>query len=178
MIYEFEGQRPRFRGKKIFTAPSADIIGAVVLNEDCSVWFNTTLRGDIEPITVGRGTNVQDGSTVHTDRGLPTVIGENVTIGHNCVIHGCTIGDGSLIGMGTTILSGARIGRNCLVGGGSLVTGGLEVPDGMLVMGSPAKVIKPLKEGVIAKGLENSARYVKNKDRYLAQGIGMITETE
>lgn len=178
MIYEFEGRRPRFRGKKIFAAPSADIIGAVVLYEDSSVWFNTTLRGDIEPITVGRGSNVQDGSTVHTDRGLPAVIGENVTIGHNCVIHGCTIGDGSLIGMGTTILSGARIGRNCLVGGGSLVTGGLEVPDGMLVMGSPAKVIKPLNEGVIAKGLENSARYVENKDRFLAQGIGVVSETE
>lgn len=173
MIYEFEGHVPQLQGQRIFVAPSADVIGAVILHEDSSVWFNTTLRGDIEPITIGRGSNVQDGSTVHTDGGLPTVVGENVTIGHNCVIHGCTIGDGSLIGMGSTVLSGAKIGRNCLIGGGALVTGNMDVPDGMLVLGSPAKIIKPLKEGVIAKGLENSARYVANKDRYLKEGIGI-----
>ena len=172
MIYEFEGQVPEFSGEHIFVAPGADIIGAVILHEDTGIWFNVTLRGDIEPITIGRGSNVQDGCTVHTDKGLPTVVGENVTIGHNCIIHGCTIGDGSLIGMGSTILSGAKIGRNCLIGGGALVTGSMNIPDGMLVLGSPAKIIKPLKEGVIAKSLENSARYVMNKDRYLSQGIG------
>jgi carbonic anhydrase/acetyltransferase-like protein (isoleucine patch superfamily) len=172
MIYEFEGNLPELRGERIFIAPGADVIGAVELHEDTGIWFNVTLRGDLEPITIGRGSNVQDGSTIHTDLGKPTVVGENVTIGHNCIIHGCVIGDGSLIGMGSTILSGARIGKNCLIGGGALVTGNMDIPDGMLVLGSPAKIIKPLQEGVIAKGLENSARYVTNKDRYLAQGIG------
>lgn len=174
MIYKLEENVPELRGERIFVAPGADVIGAVILHEDSSVWFNVTLRGDIEPITIGRGSNVQDGSTVHTDRGLPTVVGDNVTIGHNCVIHGCSIGDGSLIGMGSTILSGAKIGRNCLIGGGALVTGNMDIPDGMLVLGSPAKIIKPLKEGVIAKGLENSARYVSNKDRYLKEGLGIL----
>ena len=176
MIYEFEGQLPEFRGERIFAAPSADIIGAVVLNEDVGIWFNTTLRGDLEPITIGRGSNIQDGSTVHTDQGIPTVIGEDITIGHNCIIHGCSIGDGSLIGMGSTILSGAKIGRKCLIGGGALVTGNMDIPDGMLVLGSPAKIVKPLKEGAIAKCLENSARYVKNKDKYLKAGIGKVGE--
>ncbi|MCD6343529.1 MAG: gamma carbonic anhydrase family protein [Spirochaetaceae bacterium] len=174
MIYGFEGQLPELKGERIFIAPSADVIGAVELHEDVGLWFNTTLRGDLEPITIGRGSNVQDGSTVHTDQGLPTVVGENVTVGHNCIIHGCTIGDGSLIGMGSTILSGAKIGKNCLIGGGALVTGGMDIPDGMLVLGSPAKVIKPLKEGVIARSLENSARYVRNKDKYLKAGIGKV----
>lgn len=176
MIYDFEGLVPELRGERIFVAPGADLIGAVILYEDTGIWFNTTLRGDIEPITIGRGSNVQDGCTVHTDRGLPTAVGEDVTIGHNCVIHGCTIGDGSLIGMGTTILSGAKIGRNCLIGGGALVTGNMVVPDGMLVLGSPAKIIKRLKDGVISKSLDNSARYVVNKDRYLKQGIGLICD--
>ena len=170
MIYEYDGKSPDLRGRRIFIAPGADVIGAVILEEDTSIWFNATLRGDVEPISVGRGSNVQDGSSVHTDTGIPTVIGEDVTIGHNCVIHGCSIGDGSLIGMGSIILSGARIGKNCLVGAGSLVTGSTDCPDGMLLMGSPAKVIKPLKEGVIAKGLENCRRYVGKKNQYLAQG--------
>ena len=172
MIYEFEGQLPEILGERIFIAPGATVLGAVVLHEDVSIWFNTTLRGDLEPITIGRGSNVQDGCTVHTDRGTATVVGENVTIGHNCIIHGCTIGDGSLIGMGSTILSGAKIGRNCLIGGGTLVTGSMDIPDGMLVLGSPAKIVKPLKEGTIARSLENSAHYVLNKDRYLKEGIG------
>ena len=174
MIYDFEGKLPELKGERIFIAPGADVIGAVILHEDTGIWFNVTLRGDLEPITIGRGSNVQDGSTIHTDLGLPTVVGENVTIGHNCIIHGCVIGDGSLIGMGSTILSGAKIGKNCLIGGGALVTGGMDIPDGMLVLGSPAKIVKPLQEGVIARGLENSARYVTNKDRYLAQGIGKV----
>ena len=172
MIYEYEGRRPKLDGERIFIAPGADVIGDVVLGEDTGVWFNATLRGDLEPITVGRGSNIQDGCTVHTDTGVPTNIGEDVTIGHNCVIHGCDIGDGCLIGMGSVVLSGAKIGKNCLIGGGSLVTGGMDIPDGMLVLGSPAKVIKPLGEGAIAKGRRNSESYVEKKDKYLAAGIG------
>ena len=172
MIYPFNNKRPRLNGERIFVAPGADLIGDVTLEEDSGIWFNATLRGDLEPITVGEGSNVQDGSTVHTDRGFPVEIGRDVTIGHNCVIHGCTIGDGSLIGMGAVVLTGAKIGKNCLIAAGSLVTGKTEVPDGMMAMGSPAKVVKSLKEGVIARNLENSAHYVTNKDAYLAQGLG------
>ena len=174
MIYDFQGKSPIFDGKRIFVAPGADLIGEVRLAEDSSVWFNTTLRGDLEPITVGRGSNVQDGSTLHTEKGIPTVVGENVTIGHNCVIHGCAIGDGTLVGMGSVILSGAKIGKNCLIGGGSLVTGGMDIPDGMLVLGSPAKIVKPLTESVIERVHRNSSSYVAKKDEYLAQGLGEL----
>ena len=171
MLYDFEGISPQLEGDRIFVAPGADVIGNVHLCEDVSIWFNCTLRGDIEIIRIGRGTNVQDGSTVHTDTNYPALIGENITIGHNCIIHGCTIGNGSLIGMGSVILTGAKIGRNCLIGGGSLVTGGLDVPDGMLVLGSPAKIIKPLGEAALDRMRKNAVRYVVNKDRYLKEGI-------
>ncbi len=172
MVYEFNGSKPTFDGNKIFVAQSADVIGQVYLAEDVSIWFNVTLRGDLEPITIGRCSNVQDGSTVHTDTGFPVVIGENVTVGHNCVIHGCEIGVGSLVGMGAVILTGAKIGPNCLIGAGSLVTGRMEIPAGMLVLGSPAKVIKRLDEEAAAKCLKNTQDYVKRKNQYLNQGMG------
>ncbi|OQX29410.1 MAG: gamma carbonic anhydrase family protein [Spirochaeta sp. LUC14_002_19_P3] len=174
MIYNFDEHSPSFVGTKIFVAPGADIIGRVSLAEDSSVWFNATLRGDLEPISVGRGSNIQDGSSVHTDMGYPVIIGENVTVGHNCVIHGCVIGDGSLIGMGAVILTGARIGRNCLIGAGALLTGTMDVPDGMMVLGAPAKTIKSLTEEAISKCHQNSAHYVEQKDAYLRQGIGLV----
>ena len=172
MIYTFQGKRPRFEGERIFTAPSADVIGDVILAEDSSIWFNTTLRGDLQTIVVGRGSNVQDGSTLHTDYDVGTVVGENVTIGHNCVVHGCRVGDGTLIGMGSVILSGAKIGRNCLIGGGSLVTGGMDIPDGMLVLGSPAKIVRALDADAVSRFHANTARYVRKKDEYLAEGMG------
>jgi len=172
MIYDFEGRKPKFRGKRIFIAPSADIVGSVTICENSSVWFNCTLRGDIEAIFLGEGSNIQDGSSVHTDSGAPTTIGVNVTIGHNCVIHGCEIGDGSLIGMGSVILTGAVIGKNCLIGAGSLLTENTNIPERSLVLGSPARVIKKLEVAVLEKCLENSARYVRNTHRYLNLGIG------
>jgi len=172
MIYDFEGRSPEFRGERIFVAPSADIIGAVILCENSSVWFNSTLRGDIEPIFLGEGSNIQDGSSVHTDSGAPVAIGANVTIGHNCVIHGCEIGDGCLIGMGSVILSGVVIGKNCLIGAGSLLTGSMSIPERSLVLGSPARVVRRLGDAVLEECLENSAHYVRNIQRYLDLGIG------
>jgi len=172
MIYDFEGRKPEFRGERIFVASSADIIGAVILCENSSVWFNCTLRGDIEPIFLGEGSNIQDGSSVHTDKGAPVWIGANATIGHNCVIHGCEIGDGSLIGMGSVVLSGAVISKNCLIGAGSLVTGNMNIPERSLVLGSPARVMRQLEEGALKECLENSAHYVHNTHRYLKLGIG------
>ena len=125
-------------------APDANVIGNVTIGSGCSIWFSCTLRGDNEPIRVGRGTNIQENTVIHTDPGYPCTVGENCTVGHKVMLHGCTIGDGSLIGMGATILNGAVIGKGCLIGAGALVTEGKVIPEGSLVMGMPGKVIRQL----------------------------------
>ena len=151
-----------------WVADSAQVIGRVTLAEDTSVWFNATLRGDSEHLTIGRGTNIQDGSVLHADSGFPLVLGENVTVGHQVMLHGCTVGENSLIGIGAVVLNGARIGRNSLVGAGALVTEGKEFPDGVLIVGSPAKVVRELSPAQI-EGLKASARhYIANSRRYAA----------
>lgn len=127
-----------------FVASGARVVGEVRLGEGASVWYNAVLRADSAPITVGRGSNLQDNVSVHVDAGHPVVIGEDVSVGHNAVVHGCTIGDGSLIGMGSVVLSGAVIGAGCLVAGGAVVLEGTVVPDGSLVAGVPAKVRREL----------------------------------
>ncbi|CAN7409944.1 gamma carbonic anhydrase family protein [Rhizobacter sp. LjRoot28] len=151
-----------------WVADSAEVIGAVTLAENSSVWFGAVLRGDTERLTVGANSNVQDGSVLHADHGFPLVIGENVTVGHQVMLHGCTIGDGSLIGIQAVVLNGARIGRNCLVGAGALVTEGKEFPDGSLIMGSPAKVVKTLSPEQQAGMARGTAHYVLNARRYQA----------
>jgi carbonic anhydrase/acetyltransferase-like protein (isoleucine patch superfamily) len=164
-IYELDGVAPRM-AESAWVADSAQVMGNVVLAEDTSVWFGATLRGDTETITVGRGSNVQDGSVMHADIGYPLTLGEDVTVGHMVMLHGCTIGDESLIGIGATVLNGATIGKNCLVGAGSLVTEGKTFPDGSMIMGSPARVVKSLTPEQI-EGLRRSARhYVENARRY------------
>jgi carbonic anhydrase/acetyltransferase-like protein (isoleucine patch superfamily) len=151
-----------------WVAESAEVIGRVTLAEDVSVWFKATLRGDSEHLSIGRGTNIQDGSVLHADAGFPLVLGENVTVGHQVMLHGCTVGENSLIGIGAVVLNGAKIGKSCLVGAGALVTEGKEFPDGSLIVGSPAKVVRPLSEAQI-EGLKASARhYVQNSRRYAA----------
>ena len=129
-----------------WVAPSADVIGTVRLAAGASVWFNAVLRGDNDWIEIGEGSNVQDGSVLHTDPGLPLVVGAGVTIGHKALLHACTVGDGSLIGNGAIVLDGAVIGRGCIVAAGALVPPGRQVPDGVLVMGSPAQVARGLGE--------------------------------
>lgn len=166
-IYELDGVAPRM-ADSAWVADSAQVMGNVVLADDSSVWFGATLRGDTETITVGRGSNVQDGSVMHADIGYPLTVGDNVTIGHMVMLHGCTIGDESLIGIGATVLNGAVIGKNCLVGAGSLVTEGKTFPDGSMIMGTPAKVVKSLTPEQI-EGLRRSAQhYVENAQRYRA----------
>lgn len=151
-----------------WVADSAQVMGNVVLEADSSVWFNAVIRGDNDPIRVGRGSNIQDGSVLHSDHGMPLTIGQNVTVGHQVMLHGCTIGDESLIGIGAVVLNGARIGKNCLVGAGSLVTEGKEFPDGSMIIGSPAKVVRQLTPEQI-EGLRRSARgYQQNARRFLA----------
>jgi carbonic anhydrase/acetyltransferase-like protein (isoleucine patch superfamily) len=157
-----------------FVADSAQVIGRVTLSEDSSVWFGTVIRGDTDNITVGKGSNIQDASVLHADKGFPLTIGDNVTVGHKVMLHGCTIGDESLIGIGAVVLNGAKIGRNCLVGAGSLVTEGKEFPDGSMILGSPAKVVRQLTPEQI-EGLRRSAQhYIENARRYQA-GLKKLT---
>ena len=162
-LYALGNDRPVTFGDDTFwLAPDAHVIGKVTLGVDVGIWFGAVLRGDNEMITIGAGTNIQEGTMVHTDIGSPATIGTGCTIGHHAIIHGCTIGDNSLIGMGATILNGARIGNNCLVGANALVTEGKEFPDNSLIVGAPARLIRTLDDNAI-EGLKRSAEsYVRN----------------
>ncbi|MPN08273.1 Protein YrdA [bioreactor metagenome] len=164
-IYELDGVAPVVP-ESAWVADSAQVLGDAVLGEDASVWFGTVVRGDTARITIGAGSNIQDASVLHADRGVPLTIGANVTVGHQVMLHGCTIGDESLIGIGAIVLNGAKIGKNCLVGAGSLVTEGKEFPDGSMILGSPARVVKQLSPEQI-EGLRRSAQgYVENARRF------------
>ncbi|MGE8319727.1 MAG: gamma carbonic anhydrase family protein [Comamonas sp.] len=163
--YELNGVAPHI-ADSAWVADSAQVMGNVRLAEDASVWFGAVVRGDNELIAIGRGSNVQDGSVLHTDLGKPLTLGENVTIGHMVMLHGCTIGDGSLVGIGAVVLNGAKIGKNCIVGAGSLVTENKEFPDGSMIMGSPAKLVRPLTEEQIAGLQRSAAGYVANARRF------------
>jgi len=167
-IYQLGEHRPEV-DPSAWVAESAKVIGRVSLGAETSVWFNATLRGDSDSLTIGAGSNIQDGSVLHADAGFPLQLGERVTVGHQVMLHGCTVGDESLIGIGAVVLNGARIGRHCLVGAGSLVTEGKVFPDGSLIMGSPAKVVRELSPEQIA-GLKLSAQhYIQNSRRYEAE---------
>lgn len=147
-------------------APSASVMGRVILKKNASVWWGATLRGDNDPIVVGENSNVQDGSVLHTDTGSPLTIGANVTVGHMVMLHGCAIGDNTLVGIGSIILNGARIGKNCLIGAGCLITEGKEIPDNSLVMGAPGKVVREISPGQAAMLAGGAAHYVENWKRY------------
>jgi carbonic anhydrase/acetyltransferase-like protein (isoleucine patch superfamily) len=166
-IYALDGVAPQV-DPSAWVADSAQVMGAVTLGADASIWFGTVVRGDTETITIGRGSNIQDGSVMHADVGKPIVVGNHVTVGHKVMLHGCTIGDESLIGIGAVVLNGAKIGRNCLVGAGALVTEGKEFPDGSMIIGSPAKAVRQLTPEQM-EGLRWSARhYVANARRFQA----------
>ncbi len=150
-----------------FIAPSAIVLGDVNIGKDVGIWYHATIRGDREPISIGKGSNIQDNSVVHVDAGYPVVIGENVTVGHGAILHGCNVGDNSLIGMGAIIMNGAKIGKNCIVGAGALVTQGTEVPDNSLILGNPAKVRRAVTEEEIASNLRNAALYVEEAKKCL-----------
>lgn len=164
-MYELDGVAPSVP-ESAWIADNAQVMGDVVLGEDASVWFGAVVRGDTDRITIGAGSNIQDASVLHADRGVPLTIGARVTVGHQVMLHGCTIGDESLIGIGAVVLNGARIGKNCLVGAGALVTEGKEFPDGSMILGSPARVVKQLTPEQI-EGLRYSAQnYVENARRF------------
>ena len=162
-IYELDGIRPQIHADA-WVAPDANVIGNVVIEEGASVWFGCTIRGDNEPIVIGKGSNIQENTVMHTDPGCPITIGAGCTVGHKVMLHGCTIADNSLIGMGATVLNGAKIGENCLIGAGALVTENKEIPDGSLVMGAPGKVVRALNDAAI-QGLRGSALHYQDNMR-------------
>ena len=165
MIYALDGIAPQI-DPSAWVADTAVLIGKITLEQDANIWFGATLRGDNEEIRVGRGSNIQENSVLHTDMGYPLIIAANCTIGHKAMLHGCTIGEGTLIGMGATILNGAKIGKGCLIGAGSLVLEGAEIPDGTMVLGRPAKVKRLLEVAEIAGLLASAAHYRANAARY------------
>ena len=171
-IYELDGLTPQI-ADSAWVADSAQVMGDVELAQESSVWFGAVLRGDTAPIRIGQRSNIQDGSVLHADVGTPLTLGNDVTVGHMVMLHGCTVGDGSLIGIGAIVLNGAKIGKYCLVGAGSLVTEGKEFPDGSMIMGSPAKVVRPLTPEQIQGLRHSAASYVKNSRRY-STGLSKI----
>jgi carbonic anhydrase/acetyltransferase-like protein (isoleucine patch superfamily) len=156
-----------------FIAEGARVIGDVDLSENVSVWYNAVLRGDIQSITVGPGSNIQDNCTVHLDNDHGTQIGEYVTVGHGAIIHACNIGNEVLVGMGATILDGAVIGDRCIIGAHALVTLGMEIPSGSMVMGTPAKIVRTL-SAEAQTGIRSWAeKYVAISRRYIELGMGV-----
>jgi carbonic anhydrase/acetyltransferase-like protein (isoleucine patch superfamily) len=164
-IYSFDGHTPRI-APDAYVADSATVLGRVTLGARASVWFGASVRGDNDDITIGAGSNVQDGAVLHIDPGYPMRIGERVSIGHQAMLHGCTIGDGALIGIQAIVLNGAVIGPDCLVGAGALVTEGKQFPARSLILGSPAKVVRELtdKDLLMLKGAADS--YIQRGARY------------
>jgi len=169
MIYDLGDRQLELSGDGQYIAPTASVIGSVRLKAESSIWFNAVLRGDNDWIEIGERSNVQDGSVLHTDPGIPLVVGDSVTVGHKVMLHGCTIGNGSLIGIGTTILNNAIIGANCIVGANALVTEGKEFPDGVLLLGAPAKIVRELEPRELEMLAHSAAIYVDNARRFREQ---------
>jgi carbonic anhydrase/acetyltransferase-like protein (isoleucine patch superfamily) len=167
-IYQLGEHAPEIDASA-FVADSANLIGKVTVEANASVWFGVTIRGDNERITIGEGSNVQEGTVMHTDMGFPLTVGKNVTIGHQAMLHGCTIGDGALIGIQAVVLNGAKIGKGCLVGAGALVTEGKEFPDNSLILGSPAKVVRTLTDEDVQRLSTNAGHYVTRGQLFKAQ---------
>ncbi|HZE90929.1 MAG TPA: gamma carbonic anhydrase family protein [Rhizobacter sp.] len=166
-IYQLGDLVPRI-APSAWVADSAEVIGNVTLSDDVSVWFGCVLRGDSEHIEIGAGSNIQDGTVIHADKGVPMVLGQNVSVGHQVMLHSCHVGDNSLIGIGAVVLNGAKIGKNSLVGAGALVTEDKEFPDGSLILGSPARAVRPLTPEQIADLQRIAAHYVENARRFQA----------
>ena len=166
MIIDLGDKKLKTADDNFWIAPNASVIGDVYLERDANIWFNAILRADNEPITIGEGSNVQDGAIIHTDPGFACNIGKKVTVGHMAMLHGCSIGDGSLIGIGSVVLNGAKIGKNCIIGSKALVTEGMDVPDGSMVLGIPGKIKKILTEeeqSVVSLGADH---YIDNYKKY------------
>ena len=167
-LYSIGERQPKLVGKDHFIAPDATLVGDITLEEAVSIWFQVVIRAENDRITIGAGSNVQDGSVLHVDPGYPLTLARNVSIGHKVMLHGCTVGEGTLIGINSVVMNGAKIGKGVLIGANALITEGKEIPDGVLVVGSPGKIVRELKpeerEGLlrIASGyVERSRLYRK-----------------
>lgn len=165
-IYSLNNRKVEFHGADWFIAPSATVIGSVILENNASVWFNAVIRGDDDVITIGENSNVQDGSVLHTDPGIQLTIGKNVSVGHLVMLHGCNIGDNTLIGINAVILNRAVIGKNCLIGANSLISEGKVIPDNSLVLGSPGKVARELTAEEIIRLKKSADGYSARFKRY------------
>ena len=166
-VYALDGVAPNLPADgEYWIAPNATVLGDVTLRRNASIWFGATIRGDNDPIIIGEASNVQDGAVLHTDAGVPLILGAHVTVGHMAMLHGCQVGDNSLIGIGAIILNGAHIGRNCLVGAGALVTEGKVIADNSLVLGAPARVARTLSDEQAAALKASAEHYVANWRRY------------
>ena len=166
MLYPLGNRIPQLIGDGHFVAPDASVIGSVILHHQASIWFNVVIRGDNETMVIGENTNVQDGSVLHTDTGIPFELGRGVTIGHQVMLHGCRVGDNSLIGIQSVVMNRVVIGKNCLIGSGALVTEGKVIPDGSVVIGSPGKIVRQITPEEIAWIRKNAEHYVQNARRY------------
>jgi len=166
-LYEFDGIRPELpEAGDYWVAENATVLGRVILRPGANIWYNCVLRGDNDPITIGERSNIQDGTIIHTDVGIPCTVGADVTVGHRAMLHGCTIGDGSLIGIGATVLNRAVIGRNCIIGANALIPEGKEIPDNSLVMGAPGKVVKEISDQQAQMLRMSALHYVDNAERH------------
>jgi carbonic anhydrase/acetyltransferase-like protein (isoleucine patch superfamily) len=165
-VYSLGERRVAFHGEEWFIAHNATVIGTVVLHNQASIWFNSVVRGDSDIITIGERTNIQDAAVLHADPGIPLKLGKNVSVGHQAMLHGCTIGDGSLVGIGAIIMNHAVIGSGCLIAAGALIPEGKKYPDGVLVVGSPGRVVRELKPGEKDGLLENADIYVRRAKLY------------
>lgn len=166
MKYTLEGVSVSTDGDAYFIAPTAAVIGKVRLERNASVWWNAVLRGDMELITVGENSNIQDGCILHTDIGFPCTVGKNTTVGHLAMLHGCVIGDNSMIGIGAVVLNGVTVGNNCIIGSNALIPDGKTIPDNTIVMGSPGKIVRETTEADLAYIQETVDFYVDNQDRF------------
>lgn len=168
MRYSLGDKKVEIRGGDYFIAHTAIVIGSVVLENNANIWFNAVVRGDTDLIVIGENTNIQDGAVLHTDEGVELLIGKNVSVGHMAVLHGCTIGDGTLVGIKSVILNNAVIGKNCLIGANTLITENKVIPDRSLVMGTPGKIVRELKDEEISGMVANAQHYVENFRMYRA----------
>jgi len=168
-IYSIGERRVELRGAHHFIAHNATLAGSIALENEVNIWFGVVIRADNDQIRIGDATNVQDGSVLHVDPGFPMTLGRSVTIGHQVMLHGCTIGDGSLVGINSVIMNGARIGRGSLVGANALIPEGKEIPDGVLVLGSPGKIVRKLRQEEKDDLLKIARGYVERSKLFKAQ---------
>ena len=167
MKYSLAERKIITRGE-YWIAPGAQVIGTVIFENNASVWFNAVVRGDDDIITLGENSQVQDGSVLHVDPGFPLTLGKGVSVGHLSMLHGCTIGDGTLVGINSVVMNGAKIGKSALIGANTLIAEGKEIPDGVLVLGSPGKIVRQLKQEEKDYLLKIAAGYVERSRFYKA----------